>query len=351
MRTSRPVVRAQRGQRADPDDAPGRQPGGDEGDEEADGEAPRRTRGPTARVSPMRAAVASRSRQGDEAVAEGRADQQAEDRGRDPQAEASTRIERSTWRRVAPTQRSSAKSRVRWAKRIEKVLAMTSTDTKSAIAAKTSSRIASTLTSLVSSVWRSSTKSSRGCTVAPVSCLEPVDQRPGGAAAGVRDAVDVEARGPALEVGPGQVELGAPPSRTGCRPGRPRSTSTARVPVPTRSRSPIVDPVALGGVDVGDASPGLVGNRPARGPASAAWRRGSGRRRPRARRRAGRRRGPAGSSSRGGAAWSPRSAARSTRRAASSPVDVGDDDVGAAVGAWSTPGEQAARVADARAGW
>ena len=74
-----------------------------------------------------------------------------------PRHSASSRIERSTCRRVAPTHRSSAKSRLRWANRIENVLAMTSTETNRAIAANMSSTIAITLTSLVISVCSSST--------------------------------------------------------------------------------------------------------------------------------------------------------------------------------------------------
>ncbi len=83
-----------------------------------------------------------------------------------PRASASERIERCTWRRVAPTQRIRAKSRCRWANRIENVLAITSTETKRAMAANSSSTIAITSTPLLASTWTSATKSSRDCTVA-----------------------------------------------------------------------------------------------------------------------------------------------------------------------------------------
>ena len=83
-----------------------------------------------------------------------------------PIPNASRRIERSTWRRVAPTHLSSAKSRWRCANRIEKVLAITSTDTNSAIAANSSSMIASTSISSLASIWASSTCSSLVRTVA-----------------------------------------------------------------------------------------------------------------------------------------------------------------------------------------
>ena len=139
-----------------------------------------------------------------------------------PRHSASSRIDRSTCRRVAPTQRSSAKSRLRWANRIEKVLAMTRTETKSAMAAKTSSTIAITLTSLVISV----------CTLLDVG-VGGLHGRAGlvaraarsrssiAAGAGVRHAVDVEARRPALGHRPRQVERAAE-HRQGCRRGRRR---------------------------------------------------------------------------------------------------------------------------------
>ena len=84
-----------------------------------------------------------------------------------PMTSASMRTERSTCLRVAPTQRSNAKSRSRWVNRIENVFAMTMTETKSAIAANSSSVNASTSTPSVSSAWRLVTKSSFVSTVAP----------------------------------------------------------------------------------------------------------------------------------------------------------------------------------------
>jgi hypothetical protein len=59
-----------------------------------------------------------------------------------PSASASSRTARRSWRRVTPTQRRSAKSRIRWAKRIANVLAMTSAPTNSAMATKSSAMIA-----------------------------------------------------------------------------------------------------------------------------------------------------------------------------------------------------------------
>ncbi len=116
----------------------------------------------------------------------------------------------ATWRRVAPTQRSSAKSRARWAKRIENVLAMTSTETNSAIAAKTSSRIASTFTSLVSSAWRSSTNSSRGWTVAPAGRSSEEEPGPAYATESTQRSSST-----ACEVVPEQVEIRARAGRRG----------------------------------------------------------------------------------------------------------------------------------------
>ena len=51
---------------------------------------------------------------------------------------ASTSTERNTWRRLAPTMRSRASSRVRWPTMIEKVLKMVKPPTNRAMKAKTS---------------------------------------------------------------------------------------------------------------------------------------------------------------------------------------------------------------------
>ncbi|MCI1749655.1 MAG: hypothetical protein LKI24_17425 [Acidipropionibacterium sp.] len=53
-----------------------------------------------------------------------------------PVARASASTERRTWARVAPTQRASARVRVRWATRMAKVLTMTIAATAIAMAAK-----------------------------------------------------------------------------------------------------------------------------------------------------------------------------------------------------------------------
>ena len=83
-----------------------------------------------------------------------------------PSARASRRIARRSWRRVTPTQRSSAKSRIRWAKRMENVLVMTSTPTKRAMTTKSSAMIAMTSTPREISAWRAATQSSAVSTVA-----------------------------------------------------------------------------------------------------------------------------------------------------------------------------------------
>ncbi len=58
-----------------------------------------------------------------------------------PTASASSMTDRETCRRLAPTVRSNAISRVRWATSIEKVLRMMNAPTKTAIDAKTSRNV------------------------------------------------------------------------------------------------------------------------------------------------------------------------------------------------------------------
>ncbi len=58
-----------------------------------------------------------------------------------PTIPASSSTERKTWRRLAPTMRSSASSRVRWPTMMENVLRMVNPPTKSAMNAKTSSAV------------------------------------------------------------------------------------------------------------------------------------------------------------------------------------------------------------------
>ncbi len=58
-----------------------------------------------------------------------------------PTISASPRTERNTWRRLAPTMRSSASSRVRWPTMMEKVLRMVKPPTNSAMKAKTSNAV------------------------------------------------------------------------------------------------------------------------------------------------------------------------------------------------------------------
>ncbi len=55
-----------------------------------------------------------------------------------PTMAASPSTERNTWRRLAPTMRRSASSRVRWPTVMEKVFKMVKPPTKSAMKAKTS---------------------------------------------------------------------------------------------------------------------------------------------------------------------------------------------------------------------
>ena len=54
---------------------------------------------------------------------------------------ASPSTERKTWRRLAPTMRSSASSRVRWPTMMEKVLKMVKAPTKREMKAKTKSAV------------------------------------------------------------------------------------------------------------------------------------------------------------------------------------------------------------------
>ena len=58
-----------------------------------------------------------------------------------PTIAASSITERKTWRRLAPTMRNSASSRVRWPTMMENVLRMVKPPTKSAMKAKTSSAV------------------------------------------------------------------------------------------------------------------------------------------------------------------------------------------------------------------
>ena len=88
-----------------------------------------------------------------------------------PSTSASIRTERSSCRPVAPMQRSRANSRVRWANRIEYVLAITSTETNSAIAANSSRISRWTSTPWLRATVRSVTKVSRSRTVPGVAAF------------------------------------------------------------------------------------------------------------------------------------------------------------------------------------
>ena len=67
---------------------------------------------------------------------------------------------------MTPTQRSSAKSRIRWAKRMAKVLAITRAPTKSAIATNSSAMIAMTSTPREISACWAATQAAEVSTVA-----------------------------------------------------------------------------------------------------------------------------------------------------------------------------------------
>ena len=156
-------VGAQRGQRGDPRRRARRQPGGPERDQRADGERATRAQTGSSAAGPM-SVNQRRTRATSPAPAATPTTIPTAAAAR-PSASASSRIARRSWRRVTPTQRSSAKSRIRWAKRIEKVLAMTSTPTKRAIATKSSAMIARTSTPREISAWRAATQSSADSTV------------------------------------------------------------------------------------------------------------------------------------------------------------------------------------------
>ncbi len=97
-----------------------------------------------------------------------------------PTMAASPRTERKTWRRLAPTMRRSASSRVRWPTVMEKVFKMVKPPTKSAMKAKTSRAVLRkpsawpmALVASLTTVWPVTTSTPRGnaramsrCTVA-----------------------------------------------------------------------------------------------------------------------------------------------------------------------------------------
>lgn len=85
-----------------------------------------------------------------------------------PSSSDSTTTDPKTCRRRAPTQRSRASSRVRWASRMVNVLATTSVATKTAMPANPSSRPPSTSTPLVNDLTCSSVRWAAVCTVAPL---------------------------------------------------------------------------------------------------------------------------------------------------------------------------------------
>ena len=126
---------AEGGERRHPGGADGRDQRGDERDDEADDEGDGRSW-----RRPERGRRAGRRRSVEGAVtplASPTPARQAEARRPTrPTRIASSSTEPSTWPRLAPTARSRASSRVRWATRIEKVLEITNTPTSRAIAAE-----------------------------------------------------------------------------------------------------------------------------------------------------------------------------------------------------------------------
>ena len=77
----------------------------------------------------------------EEALAEAEAEDEPDDGGDTPITSASTMTEPSTWRREAPSVRSVANSRVRWAIVIESEFAITNAPTKSAMPPKASRKV------------------------------------------------------------------------------------------------------------------------------------------------------------------------------------------------------------------
>ena len=94
-----------------------------------------KTRGPVGRVMPNPLSRASRPR------AASTPSPRPISEATSPSRPASTSTERKTWRRLAPTIRSRASSRVRWPTRIEKVLKMVNPPTNSEMKANTSSAV------------------------------------------------------------------------------------------------------------------------------------------------------------------------------------------------------------------
>ena len=124
---------------------PRRPPGGDEarqhGDDRADQQRRRR---PSAWRTPCRVGQvdAHADEHGVEALGQPEAGGEADERRpAAPMTSASTSTEPSTWRRPAPTIRSSPSSRVRWATVIESVLKIVNAPTRIATPPKTSSAI------------------------------------------------------------------------------------------------------------------------------------------------------------------------------------------------------------------
>ncbi len=96
-----------------------------------------------------------------------------------PVTAASPSTERNTWRRPAPTRRSSASSRVRWLTVIESVLKMVNAPTNSAMAAKMSSAVemndralSTAVESSLATVWPLTTSTPAGSSLAMACCRE-----------------------------------------------------------------------------------------------------------------------------------------------------------------------------------
>ncbi len=94
-----------------------------------------------------------------------------------PRMVASNKTERNTWRRLAPTIRSRANSRVRWPTMIEKVLKMVNPPTNSEMKANTSSAVeknpSAWLTLLdcsLATVWPVTTSTPEGSSLAMARC-------------------------------------------------------------------------------------------------------------------------------------------------------------------------------------
>jgi len=170
-----------------------------------------------------------------------------------PTAAASRRTERATCRRVAPTQRSSAKSRRRCANRMANVFVTTTAATKTATPANSSSITPTLSTWFCTAVSRSSANASGDCAFPPG----------GSVPASPRTATEPRWRRSRQRSSCGQVTY-----TSACAGGdgdstRPTTrTAAAAAPSPITSRSPIETSLARAKCTSATASPPRTAKRP-----------------------------------------------------------------------------------------